>query len=49
MAKRALLVGFGGFLPERVLTNDELAVKLNTSDEWITTRTGIKPPSHSRA
>lgn len=42
MAKRALLVGFGGFLPERVLTNDELAVKLNTSDEWITTRTGIK-------
>ena len=41
MAKRSLLVGFGGFLPERVVTNEELATRLATSDEWIKTRTGI--------
>ncbi|MGG6430112.1 beta-ketoacyl-ACP synthase III [Acetobacter ghanensis] len=41
MAKRSLLVGFGGFLPERVVTNEELATRLETSDDWIRTRTGI--------
>jgi 3-oxoacyl-[acyl-carrier-protein] synthase-3 len=41
MAKRSLLVGFGGFLPERVVTNEELAARLATSDDWIRTRTGI--------
>ena len=41
MARRSLLVGFGGFLPDRVVSNDELAVRLETSDEWIKTRTGI--------
>lgn len=41
MAKRSLLVGFGGFLPERVVTNEELATRLATSDDWIRTRTGI--------
>lgn len=41
MAKRSRLVGFGGFLPERVVTNEELATRLATSDEWIRTRTGI--------
>ncbi len=41
MAKRSLLVGFGGFLPERVVTNEELATRLSTSDDWIRTRTGI--------
>lgn len=41
MAKRSLLVGFGGFLPERVVTNAELATRLATSDDWIRTRTGI--------
>ncbi|WP_168200085.1 beta-ketoacyl-ACP synthase III [Acetobacter vaccinii] len=41
MAKHSLLVGFGGFLPDRVVTNAELATKLDTSDEWIRTRTGI--------
>ena len=34
--------GFGAYAPERVLTNDELAAMVETSDEWITTRTGIK-------
>jgi 3-oxoacyl-[acyl-carrier-protein] synthase III len=32
----------GSYVPERVLTNDELAKIVDTSDEWITERTGIK-------
>lgn len=36
------LHGFGGYVPERVVTNDDWAVWLDTSDEWITQRTGIK-------
>lgn len=34
--------GTGRSLPERVLTNDELSRMVDTSDEWITTRTGIR-------
>jgi 3-oxoacyl-[acyl-carrier-protein] synthase-3 len=34
--------GCGGYLPERVLTNADLAKVVDTSDEWITSRTGIK-------
>jgi 3-oxoacyl-[acyl-carrier-protein] synthase-3 len=34
--------GCGGYLPERVLTNEDLAKIVDTTDEWITTRTGIK-------
>lgn len=36
------ITGLGCYAPERVLTNDELAQKVDTSDEWIQTRTGIK-------
>jgi len=36
------LHGFGGYVPSRVVTNDEWAVLVDTSDEWITQRTGIK-------
>lgn len=36
-----LLQGIGSYLPERILTNDELAKTVDTSDEWIRTRTGI--------
>src|SRR3954462_318035 len=36
------IVGTGSYLPERVLTNAELMKIVDTSDEWITTRTGIK-------
>jgi 3-oxoacyl-[acyl-carrier-protein] synthase-3 len=36
------IIGTGSYLPERVLTNAELAKMVDTSDEWITTRTGIK-------
>lgn len=42
MAPRSRVIGCGSYLPERVLTNDELARKLDTSDEWITARTGIR-------
>jgi 3-oxoacyl-[acyl-carrier-protein] synthase III len=41
MALRAQVVGCGGYLPARVLTNAELATRLETSDEWIRQRTGI--------
>ncbi|MFZ2487088.1 MAG: beta-ketoacyl-ACP synthase III [Anaerolineae bacterium] len=37
----AQIVGWGMALPERVLTNHELAQRVATSDEWIRTRTGI--------
>lgn len=40
--RAAVLSGVGGSLPERVVTNDELAHRLDTTDEWITTRTGIR-------
>jgi 3-oxoacyl-[acyl-carrier-protein] synthase-3 len=36
------IAGTGSYLPERVMTNDDWAKLVNTSDEWITTRTGIK-------
>jgi 3-oxoacyl-[acyl-carrier-protein] synthase-3 len=39
---RSILAGVGGYLPERVVTNDELARTLETSDSWITERTGIR-------
>jgi len=35
------VAGCGAYLPERVLTNDELAQRLDTSDDWIRQRTGI--------
>ena len=39
--RRSRLVGCGAYLPERVISNDELAARIDTSDEWIRTRTGI--------
>ncbi|MHC4432812.1 MAG: beta-ketoacyl-ACP synthase III [Planctomycetota bacterium] len=41
-AYRAVITGHGAFAPARTLTNDELAKMVDTSDEWIATRTGIK-------
>ena len=38
----AVITGFGAFVPEKKLTNEDLAKMVDTSDEWITTRTGIK-------
>jgi 3-oxoacyl-[acyl-carrier-protein] synthase-3 len=39
---RAAITGVGGYLPDYVLTNQELETMVDTTDEWITTRTGIK-------
>jgi 3-oxoacyl-[acyl-carrier-protein] synthase III len=36
------ITGLGCYVPERVLTNDEIAGMVDTSDEWISSRTGIK-------
>jgi 3-oxoacyl-[acyl-carrier-protein] synthase-3 len=41
-AYSAIITGCGSFVPDKILTNDELAKMVDTSDEWITTRTGIK-------
>ena len=41
MAIRSKVVGCGAYLPERVVTNDDLASRLDTSDKWIRQRTGI--------
>ncbi|WP_319799532.1 beta-ketoacyl-ACP synthase III [Acidisoma silvae] len=38
---RSVLAGAGGFLPGRVVTNDEMAAVVDTSDAWIRDRTGI--------
>ncbi len=42
MAFRSLIVGCGGYLPERIVTNAELAQRIDTTDEWIVQRTGIR-------
>ncbi len=39
---RTVLAGVGGYLPPAVVTNDDLAAKLDTSDAWIVERTGIR-------
>jgi 3-oxoacyl-[acyl-carrier-protein] synthase III len=39
---RSVVLGCGSYLPQRVLTNDELARKVDTSDAWIVQRTGIR-------
>lgn len=38
----AVITSIASYLPEKILTNDDLAALVDTSDEWITTRTGIK-------
>jgi 3-oxoacyl-[acyl-carrier-protein] synthase III len=42
MALRSVLLGVGAYLPERILTNEELSRRVDTSDEWIVERTGIR-------
>ena len=39
---RSVVLGCGSYLPSRVLTNEELSRKVDTSDEWIVQRTGIR-------
>lgn len=42
MPMKAAITGVGGFVPDYVLTNAELETMVDTNDEWITTRTGIR-------
>jgi len=40
--KYAHIVGWGSFLPDRIVSNDDIALSVDTSNEWIYTRTGIR-------
>ena len=40
--RRAVLAGTGSYLPEQVVTNAQMAERVDTSDEWIVERTGIR-------
>ena len=42
MARRSLLLSAGSYLPKEILTNADLAKRVDTTDEWISQRTGIK-------
>src|SRR5438876_11812465 len=36
------IIGTGSYVPEKILSNEDLSRMVDTSDDWITTRTGIK-------
>src|SRR4051812_25531578 len=36
------IIGTGSYVPERIMTNEDMSKIVDTSDEWITSRTGIK-------
>ena len=40
--RRSVVRGLGSYLPERIVTNDELSRTVDTSDEWVRARTGIR-------
>lgn len=42
MAKKAIITGIEGYVPEYILNNDELSRMVDTTDEWIMTRIGVK-------
>jgi 3-oxoacyl-[acyl-carrier-protein] synthase-3 len=42
MRRRSVIVGCGSYLPKRVVTNAELAERMDTTDDWIVQRTGIR-------
>lgn len=46
---RSIALGCGSFLPEQILTNAEIAARIDTSDEWIVERTGIRKRHIARA
>ena len=39
---RSVVTGVGGYLPDRLVTNEELSTRVDTTDEWIRERTGIR-------
>ena len=39
---KSVIKGYGYYVPENVVTNDDLSKLMTTNDEWITERTGIK-------
>ena len=41
-AIRSVVLGCGSYLPRQILTNAELAARIDTSDQWIVQRTGIR-------
>jgi 3-oxoacyl-[acyl-carrier-protein] synthase-3 len=42
MSLKARIIGTGSYVPEKVLTNQDLEKMVDTSDQWIVTRTGMK-------
>lgn len=42
MVKRAVITGWGSYLPKKILTNKDLETMMDTSDDWIAERTGIR-------
>lgn len=42
MTRRSVIVGAGAYLPEKIVTNDDLSRTMDTTDEWIVQRTGIR-------
>jgi len=42
MPARSVIAGLGGYLPERIVSNEELSRRVDTSDAWIQERTGIR-------
>lgn len=45
---KSVIKGIGHYVPENVVTNDDLSKLMNTNDEWITERTGIKERHHRK-
>ena len=45
----AVITGIGGYVPEDVLTNEDLCKMVDTTDEWIMTRVGIKERTNIEA
>ncbi|QCX54109.1 3-oxoacyl-ACP synthase III family protein [Elizabethkingia sp. JS20170427COW] len=46
---KSIIKGFGHYVPNNIVTNDDLAKVMTTSDEWITERTGIKERRHRKS
>ena len=45
---KSVIKGIGHYVPDNVVTNDDLAKIMDTNDEWITERTGIKDSKRYR-